>query len=340
MLIFSCILDSSGWSPVHQLVSLAARVLQAEIITADRRSPAFASRLATMLRRRERGRADRESCLFICQGPSDLMRLATIDGWRHRFDFLAAWIIDSFWLEHIPRSIRWARPFDRFFVTSSEDVDRWRKLTGVPVTWLPWGSDVLNQGSCRPDRPWDLTRVGRQPAQWNDDCSAAEAARLHGIAYRGRVPGSTLTALQNQQVMMRVYGETKFILAFSNAANPEVYTHPTREYLTGRWVDALAAGAVVAGIAPRGADARALLWPGATLELDDISRNRGLEIIAEAVRSWNPETAQRNFRLALERLDWRWRLEVIAGHIGGATPVLRAELDRLRALMRTEPSAP
>jgi hypothetical protein len=43
----------------------------------------------------------------------------------------------------------------------------------------------------------------------------------------------------------------KFVLAFSNRVHQAGYTHPEREYLTARWVDSLAHGAVIAGIAPQ-----------------------------------------------------------------------------------------
>jgi hypothetical protein len=123
-------------------------------------------------------------------------------------------------------------------------------------------------------------------------------------------------------------------LAFSNAVSPAPYTHPTREYLTGRWTDALACGAVVAGIAPACAATAELLWPGATLELDTVDRAQGIRRIAAAVSGWAPQTASDNHRKALERLDWRWRFQELAASLSIESERLDAEIHALRAASR------
>jgi hypothetical protein len=112
--------------------------------------------------------------------------------------------------------------------------------------------------------------------------------------------------------MMNVYAHSKYVLAFSNLANPEPYTHPTRQYLTGRWVDGLAGGAILAGISPQGKSIEALLWKGATLEFGTTRRAVGLKVLAEALRGWDPSYALRNYEMALLNLDWRWRFKVLA----------------------------
>jgi hypothetical protein len=331
VLIVNCVLDDAGWSPIHHMIALASRLLEAEVLTARKDDPSFLEKLSPILGGRSRQGSAQQSCLLVCKGPSDLVRLLTIDDWRRRFKFLAAWVIDSFWLDHIPGFIRRSKPIDHFFITSLEDLDQWRKITGVPTTWLPWGTDALKLGSDAPDRQWDITRIGRQPPEWEDDVSTARAASGLGIKYRGRVRSDGLTALQNQELVMRVYGESKYLLAFSNAANPERYTHPTRQYLTGRWVDALACGAVVAGISPRSPGVDELLWPGATLELGSIRRQEGLETLVGAIKLWTPQSALRNNAMALKKLDWRWRLKTIADICAAGTPKLRTELELLAA---------
>jgi len=333
VLIVNCVLGDDGWSPIHHLVSLASRLLEAEVLTVRKDLPSFLEKVSSMLRRRSNQGHSQESCLLICAGPADLVRLLSIDDWRKRFKFLAAWVIDSFWLDHLPLSTRLSKPFDHFFITSLEDVEQWKKLTGVPTTWLPWGSDALILGSGAPVREWDIIRMGRQPPEWDDDVSNATAARSLGMSYRGRVPGEGLTALQNQDLVMRLYGNSKFLLAFSNAANPARWTHPTKQYLTGRWVDALACGAVVAGVSPRSPGADELLWQGATLELGGVQRQEGLETIAAALRLWTPNSAMRNNVMALKKLDWRWRLKTIADLFSTETRTLSNELRLLSRLI-------
>jgi hypothetical protein len=263
---------------------------------------------------------------MICSGPDDLQMVIDIKNWRKRFKFLAAWIIDSFWLEYIPRSIRLANPFDHLFVTSLEDVDAWRAITKAPTTWLPWGTDALRLGCCASDRKWDVTRVGRQPPEWEDDSEVISAAELLGIKYAGRPNRQGLTPLENLKSLMTSYGNTRYILAFSNSVNPESYTHPTRQYLTGRWIDALACGAIVAGIAPRGLGNDDLLWPGATLELGSTRRDDGLRILAAELKTWSAPKAALNHAMALKTLDWRRRFKVLADAYGISPEPLAQEM--------------
>lgn len=332
MLIIDCVRDGFGWSPIHHLIALSSRLLEAEIARVPAHPPSLTHKLlSTILKRRPRPHS-RETCLLICPGPADLIRLLQVPDWRRRYSFVGAWIIDSFWWDHIPRTLRRAMAFDRFFVTTLEDVDQWKRLTGTPTVWLPWGSDVYGQGGGEAEREWDLTRVGRQPPEWNDDSTNAMAARSAGLTYRGRVPGDALTHLENQALMMtEVYRRSKYILAFSNAANPESYTHPTREYFTGRWVDALACGAVVAGIPPRCTDVDRLLWPGSLLVLENTRRSEGMALIADAVMQWTPKIARRNYWMALQKLDWRWRIDRLATEFSSGSSALRAELEGLKA---------
>jgi hypothetical protein len=257
------------------------------------------------------------------------LAILNIENWRRRFRHLLAWIIDSFWLDHIPMPIRFRNPFDHIFVTSLEDVDRWKAITGAPITWLPWGTDALRLGRCGAQREWDLMRVGRQPPEWEDDFDAAGAAKALGIRYRGRPDSKGSSALDNEKLMMDAYGASKFTLAFSNAVNCDPNNHPTREYLTGRWVDALGCGSIVAGVAPRGPNSDALLWPGATLEFGSVRRSEGLSVIAAALSSWTPEIAAANHQMALRRLDWRWRFKALAETCGIRSAPLARELKLL-----------
>jgi hypothetical protein len=255
--------------------------------------------------------------------------LFSVDGWRNRFAYVAAWIIDSFWIEHIPRAASYSRAFDQLFITTLEDIPSWTSAMGTPTAWLPWGTDALRLGTRGSERSWDLLRVGRQPPEWNDDATTERDCLARSLRFHGR-PEYGGSDEDNEKRLMRLYGASKFLLAFSNVINPESYVHKTREYVSARWVDALAGGAVVAGIPPRSPTADSLLWAGATLDLRTAQRDRGLNVIAEAVRSWRPEQAKANALQALEHLDWRWRFSEIAKAFRVAPKRLEQELGLLR----------
>lgn len=339
MLLVTSIPHQPGWYPINHMVRLAAAAFGSEILDAKKLAgPSLVSRTLGMVARRDRKSSGAETCLLIGAAPTDLLQIYNVPGWRTRFRWIGAWVIDSFWTHWIPKSIRIAQPFDDFFITSKEDADAWKTALRVQPGWLPWGSDVLGLGSANPVRPWDLTRVGRQPPSWDDDDATGQAASGLGLRFHPRPPETPGDASENQRHLMQRYAQSKFLLAFSNSVNPTNYTHPTREYLTGRWVDALAGGAVVAGVAPRGADA--LLWPGATLELGGIDRAKGLATIARAAAAWTPQVAARNHAMALRRLDWRSRFQVIAKACGEQPAHLAEELRALQATIDSLDPAP
>jgi hypothetical protein len=312
MLILNCIPESIGWSPIQHMITLAAELFEARILEFHPKHPSSLAKALSVVGRRSRPGNDREPCLLVCAGPGDLEKILSVPGWRYRFGVVGAWIIDSFWVANIPKVIRVANPFDILFVTSLEDVDSWRSLTGAPTTWLPWGTDALRLGSASSKRQWDITRVGRQPPEWEEDQEAVKSAEPLGIKYRPRPQSDGFNTLENQKWMMNVYADSKYVLAFSNAANPEAYTHPTRQYLTGRWVDGLAGGAILAGVSPQGEGSQALLWKGATLDFGSVRRAEGLKVLKEALQDWNPSYASKNYEMALSNLDWRWRFKVLA----------------------------
>jgi hypothetical protein len=312
------------------MILLAAELFDARVLPVDQRQPSSFAKAFSYLQRRSDRRAAREPCLLVCTGASDLSKILNVPDWGTRFGPLGAWIIDSFWTDHIPAKMPLANMFDMFFVTSLEDINTWKQISGVPTTWLPWGTDALRLGSGESNRNWDVTRVGRQPPEWEEDQCASEAASLLGIRYRPRPASNGLNTLQNQRLMMDVYADTKYVLAFSNAVNPEPYTHPTREYLTGRWVDGLAGGAVLAGVPPKGASVDQLLWEGATLDFGTIGLDEGLRSLSAALLQWSPQCALKNYAMALKKLDWRWRFKILADSYGLKPSMLAREIDLLQ----------
>lgn len=318
-----------GYHCVYYMARLAAELLNGELVVLQPQRPALKDQLSSLLLPRKKSPS---TCLLICTSPVDLDSVLQLPNWRKRFGRIVAWVFDSFWPEDIPRCARSSRLFDHVFVAEQEDLNTWRDAISAPVDWLPWGSDVLNLGSDKPVRRFDLLRFGRQPAEWEDDASTSEQCQSRMLSFQGRPPAFS-DAMENERALMGLLSDTKFTLAFSNRVSPSIQTHPSREYITGRWTDSLAAGAVVAGVSPRSQSVESLLWPEALLDLGTASQREGLEVIASAVREWTPERARRNYLKSLERLDWRWRFKTIAEVLGIHPPQLNTELKRLVSAM-------
>lgn len=134
---------------------------------------------------------------------------------------------------------------------------------------------------------------------------------------------------ENQATERQALLASRLVLVFSNRVSPAAYTHPTREYLTGRWTDALAAGCLVAGTAP--ATARTLLWPGATVEVSPSDRSVAWPVLIEAAEGWDLARAHAQQHRARQTLDWRWRLRDLC-QVAGWEPAgarVDAALERL-----------
>ncbi len=328
MKVISTVPVSSGWHSIRLMIQLTARLLEAdlvEIAETELQQP-LSHRLALLAPRR-RGS---ESCLVIAPSPGHLSALMSSGYLRGGYGQVAGWVIDSFWDDRIPRIARRRSDFDRIFVTTAESVDSWTQATGTVVDWLPIGADILEGGSASLDRDVDVRRFGRQPSEWDDDELSFEACASVGFRFEGR-PKILADAQVDQKNYLAALARSKFVLAFNNLEAPAPYTHPTQDYLTGRWVESLGAGAVVAGRAPNCATSREFLWPGATIDLGTVQRDPGLKILRDAVNDWDPSIPPFHHWMALQRFDWRWRISALADALEISTPTLDAEMAVLKA---------
>lgn len=322
-----------GWDPILHMAKLAADLLDAELLVWDGHKiplPNRLQQLSFMLSSRHPKSDD--SCMLICPSAPNMAHAIYVDEIKKKYKFVSAWVIDSFWVDRIPLVAKHSRTFDHVFITSAEDISAWEKVTKTPATWLPWGADALRLGGRGAERPWDLTRIGRQPTEWEDDANTGKMCADIGLTFHGRLPFSDTHPLDNQKNLMDLYKKSKFLVAFSTKSSPGSYTHPIRQYLTARWTDSLACGAIVAGIAPREPSIDNLLWSGATLELGTTSLKQGLAVLAEAKQDWTKDKAEHNYKMALQRLDWRLRFVEIAKVHHLSPKRLYAELDEMKLL--------
>ncbi|MCV7455664.1 hypothetical protein M3D02_002875 [Micrococcus luteus] len=311
----------SGWGPVTELVQLTARLFDARIIEVDdvgevsplRKAASFLPRLA-----RPTGR----HLLVIASNPAVVAYMTHPRLWFPGYETTAVWIIDSFWTDRTPSIMRGRPHIDHLFITDPGLEGEWHAQTNLPVDVLAWGADTSKFALSWEPRPTDLLRLGRQPDAWDDDEVTRTGAARHGLRFEGR-PSMSHDPLVNQQNVREALLRSKMVLAFSNLVSPASYTHPTREYLTGRWMDALGAGCLVAGAAP--AAARETLWNGSTLEISPVRRSEAWPVLVQAADSWNALDAVTRQLQARDRLDWRLRLLDACVMMGWPPPTLLTE---------------
>lgn len=316
-----------GWGPIELLGQLAATELGGNLIRCDASENYSRLHMLRGLVPARRASKSQRKALVIAPHPGHLNALLHSPTWLRNYSSVHGWVIDSFWTDRVPRIAHATRYYDHLYVTDPGDVAGWETAGAASVSVLPWGTDALQMPFFE-ERPTDVQRIGRQPDEWDNDTEAAAAAASVGVELRGRPPFGASDE-ESQRFADEAAARAKFVLAFSNRAHSSSYTHPTREYLTGRWLNALAAGASVAGITPKTQVAQELLWPGACLELTSTARATGLREIAHALTQWTPEAARENRRRALLVLDWRHRLKVIGQNSNLETPRLDAALSKI-----------
>lgn len=318
-----------GWGSVTVMAHMLADSLEARLVTVD--GDAGPGPWAQRMRRVPTPRL-REDVFIVAPQPGHLSVVLS-----PRFRRLAprrvfAWVIDSFNDHEVPDAARALGFFDGIFVGDAEAVPTWEKITRTPVHWLPFGTPAMEivGDPTAVERTVDLQRLGRQPLGWEDDQLSAAASDA-GLTYSGSVPSAPDHHV-NQQGLHRALRAARCVLAFSNVAAPADYTHPTYQYVTARWLDSLAAGALVAGTSPRCAAADRGLWPDGLVELPVTTPDDAMAAVRSALDAWTPEVARHNQVESLRRNDWRLRFAEIADVTGHTTPTLRGQLARLERL--------
>ena len=326
--IFHFLNKEPGWAPISHMVAMACHCLEASLHDLSASAPSRLKRLRAVLAAPPKGGSGAD--IFIARNPFEIDRILAHPAFQERRAARVLWVIDSFWTDQLPKpAARVLSRFDLVGYTREGDGADYRALCGDRALFLGWGADVLDLGLDPGTRPWDVLRVGRQPGPWDDDSRTAAACAARGLRFHGRPPFGATPETQQRDLMQDWYARSKIIIAHSNLSAPAPYTHPSKDYITARWTDALACGATIAGQQPEG-DIDLIDWPGALLPFPEIDLERNLDQIAEALQAWSPQQALHNRLQALCRLDWRWRFRDIAERIGHQGQPLQRELDRLQ----------
>lgn len=322
----------AGWEPMRRMTALLAAYLDTNLrILPQNDGNRLRARIGELT---YRNRRDGGQAVVVAANPGDLVS-ALGNGVSGRYRRVVGWVIDSFWSERIPHAARSGKVFDHVFVTDAQDVPEWL-AAGVPsVSVLPWGTDAwgMHASERGSTRKLDLLRVGREAPPWEDEDRVARAGEDHGLTFHGRPPFGSSSA-EGSEILHRYLSRSRSVLAFSNSVSQANYTHKHREYLTARWTDSLAHGCLVVGRRPRSTSADELLWPEATLDLDPTDVEAGMVVLADALRRWTPEDAERRSLRALAHLDWRLRFRTLFADLGLDSPALDRDLAAMAAHLK------
>lgn len=284
---------------------------------------------------------DRPSVLFVFGIYGlDLKILESIPNWRKRFDIVAAYICDAWLLKSYPK---YTSQIDHLFVPMPELINVLKQHLGIPVSLLPFASDVLTHGSGGQNRPIDLISYGRIPKQYH-----LEFVRKFNQPGSGRIyyrttprsrevfPEKSYEDRREQEDRMlfgKILRRSKLALAFDSIdAEMRQFPHP---FLTMRWFECGAAGCVIIGKRPNTPLTDELLnWKDSTIELPD-NPQESVEFVEELLHDEARLNAihRRNYIENLARHDWRIRIKDMLEKLNIELPhILIEELSQLNRL--------
>ena len=278
--------------------------------------------------------------LMIGISGADLELLSSIPKWRERFDVVIAYLFDSWEPAIYSKNVS---HLDHLFVGIPEIIDELKQSFGIPVSLLPFATDVLVQGSCQLKRSIDLTSFGRTPSQYDTVFSNKfNQPGSEQIYYKStpraeeqfpKLPYEMRRDEPDSRLLFHILRHSKLTLAFDT-----LYSGMRRfpySVITLRWFYSLATGGAVVGKRPTTPLMDELMnWEDATIELPD-DPQKSAEFINELLQDEVRLNSiyKRNYVESLARHDWRHRIQSMLEAVKIPLPQgLREELSQMKMI--------
>ncbi|MFW0184682.1 glycosyltransferase family 1 protein [Rothia sp. CCM 9418] len=320
--------DDAGWAIIRKASTLLGEYLGVTPHFVDVHSSL--SRKTKLLAQVPKPSIGKKKALVIAYDPGQLNAIAQSHLFLRRYQEVYGWVIDSFWTERIPAIAKQNRVYKKIFITDFEDIVEWNKAGVKNVSCVPWGTDVWSNIEERLNihKSTDLLRVGRQPQAWDNDSITEQKAHSHHLHFEGRPPFGK-NAQESERFLQESYQRAKVVLAFSNKVSPAPYTHPTKEYITGRWLDALSWGCFVAGRLPNTEVARRFFAVESCWDISPHDVDEGLETISAQLLGKDDSSYHKNIIHALKNLDWRHRFQQLCQEMNVQSHTLVYDIQKI-----------
>lgn len=277
--------------------------------------------------------------LVISLNGTELELLTSIAEWRHQFDVVFAYVFDCWELSTYPAC---ANQIDHLFIPVPEAVDFLHKRLGLPVSFMPLGSDVLTHGSPQTNRPIDILSYGRIPESFHQEFSRAfnqpnsEQFYVRLISRPGETfpkrPYEEREDMRYRQMLFQYLRRSKLAVAFDTMF-PGMRKFPY-SFVTMRWFECGGAGCAIVGKPPTSPQSLQLLdWPDSTIELPD-DPTESVQFLKDLLNDTPRLHAlhRRNYLENLTRHDWRIRLRQMFDTLQLPTP--KRLLDELELIQQ------
>lgn len=328
------LISSVSWDPVFELENIVLRTCNAQLLIPSAQDlfqrssefPPLATRIVHKALKHTTGFYKLSPLPHLSDGPnilltigisgSDLEILSSIPKWRQRFDLVIAYLFDSWTPEIYSKNVYY---LDHLFVALPEVIGELKQHFKIPVSLLPFGVDVLNQGSCQVKRAIDITSFGRIPAQYHSALfNKFNQQGSEQIYYRPtpriaerdpKLPYEKRKDNEDTLQLFHTLRNSKITLAF-DTLYPGMRQFPY-SFITLRWFYGLATGGAIVGKRPTTYLVDELLdWEDATIELPSEDPQQSVEFIEELLQDTQRlhSIYRRNYTESLARHDWRLRI--------------------------------
>ncbi|MGB3512670.1 MAG: glycosyltransferase [Microcoleaceae cyanobacterium] len=284
--------------------------------------------------------SNRNVLLVIAISGAELDLLSTIPNWRQRFDVVIAYIFDAWGAVIYSKNVY---KLDHLFVPLPEVIDDFKKKIGIEVSLIPFGADVLNQGSGQVNRIIDITNFGRIPQQYNQYFFRQFNHRTSERIYYNSTPRKTeifpKDPYENRKdeedtlLLFHILRKTKLMLAF-DTMYPGMRKFPY-SFITLRWFYGAATGCAIIGKRPTTPLVDELFnWEDSTIELPD-DPQKSVELVEELLKDTKRlhSIHRRNYTESCGRHDWRFRIQDMYEKMKIPLPQsLTEELSQLKTL--------
>jgi len=265
---------------------------------------------------------------YEAAGKSDTLLLITIDGaelalfssipnWRDRFGTVVAYVYDGWSYDSYPSYIR---QLDHLFTTTPELQGKLHDLLKIPISCIPFGADVLKQGTARTQRPIDLMSYGRLPEGHGRAMVRGFNEPGSGFIYYRTLPrvnqdfpsdvaAARQEAIDYRNLLFKMLRRCRLALAFDSLYQSKRYFPCS--VVTPRWFESGGAGCAIVGKRPTSPLGDQLMdWPDAVIDIPD-DPDESVQFLKDLLKDQARLDAihQRNYKYHLARNDWRWRVK-------------------------------
>lgn len=278
--------------------------------------------------------------------------ISSIPDLRKHFDMILSYVYDCW--SGFSDYCNYSSIVDHLFVPFPELQENLQTRLKIPVSVIPYGADVLDQGSDQIDRSIDVMSFGRIPPVYyqmlfdNFDYAGSGLFYFHqpyvGEEHFPATPyGTKRFDYQNRAILRKMLRRSKITLAFDNiytaklgSTNKLTSIHQlSQSVLASRWFEGTSAGCVVVGKRPSSLLVQKYLgWEDATIELPDDPYD-GMTVITNLIKDKERLLAihRRNYLENLIKNDWRLRIKLMLETLDLPIPVkLRDGVDEIKKL--------